>query len=89
MEKKPIKKKNEKPVKSVKGVKGVKSVKEKKKEKPKKEKEKKENKKGISVIYQRETKVDTFYDKKVQNLVKKLKDQDKSMDNNLRFGWKD
>ena len=84
MEKKPVKNVNPKKEKQ-----SVKKEKTKEKQSVKKVKEKKPKKKGITLVHERESKMDTFYDKKVQTLVKKLKDQDKSMDNNLRFGWKD
>jgi len=53
------------------------------KKKPKKPKKKS----FITLIKQPECVVDTLYDKKVGNIIKKIKEQNTMIDDKIRFGW--
>jgi hypothetical protein len=56
--------------------------------KPEKKKEKGTGKTIITIIKQQDHSViDNFYDRKVNNIIKKIKEQNTMIDDKIRFGW--
>jgi hypothetical protein len=61
--------------------------KESKNDSKKTDKKKPKKKSFITLIKQPECVVDTLYDKKVNFIIKKIKEQNTMIDDKIRFGW--